>query len=68
MRFILDDLARLDEQALRERPPTPPVRVTLLLLKIAAGNPQLASDLRPWADELRAILASPAASSSSSPC
>lgn len=58
-RFLLDDLALLDEQALRTRPLTPPVRITLLLLKIAAGNSRLADDLRRWADDLRAILDRP---------
>ncbi len=55
-RFLLDDLARLDQQALRARPLTPPARITLLLLKIAAGNPRLADDLRDWTDDLRQIL------------
>ena len=54
--FILDDLTRLDERALRARPVTPPVRITLLLLKIAAGNPRLADDLQRWTDDLRAVL------------
>lgn len=54
--FLLDDLSRLDEQALRSRPLTPQVRITLLLLMIAAGNSRLADDLRPWSDDLRAIL------------
>ncbi|MBO0869740.1 MAG: Rpn family recombination-promoting nuclease/putative transposase [Micromonosporaceae bacterium] len=58
-RFILDDLARLDELALRARPLTPPARITLLLLKIAAGSPELAADLHRWADDLRAILDRP---------
>ena len=57
--FILDDLARLDEQTLRARPVTAPVRVTLLLLKIAAGNPGLAEDLHHWTDDLRAVLDQP---------
>lgn len=57
--FLLEDLARLDEKALRARPLTPPVRMTLLLLKIAAGNSRLADDLRGWADELRAVLERP---------
>jgi len=57
--FILDDLARLDERALRARPLTAPVRVTLLLLKIAAGNPGLADDLERWTDDLRAVLDRP---------
>lgn len=55
-RFLLDDLARLDQRALRARPLTPPARITLLLLKIAAGNPRLADDLRDWTDDLRQIL------------
>jgi hypothetical protein len=54
--FILDDLTRVDERALRARPLTPPVRITLLLLKIAAGNPRLADDLQRWVDDLRAVL------------
>jgi len=58
-RFLLDDLVRLDERELRERPLTHSVRLTLLLLKIAPGNPRLAKDLRPWADELRAVLDGP---------
>lgn len=55
-RFLLDDLACVDEQALRVRPLTPPVRVTLLLLKIAAGNPRLVEDLQPWVEELQAVV------------
>lgn len=56
-RFLLDDLACVDEQTLRVRPLTPPVRVTLLLLKIAAGNARLVEDLHPWLDQLQAVLA-----------
>jgi predicted transposase YdaD len=59
LRFLLDDLAVVDEAALRARPLTPPVRVTLLLLKIAAGNARLVDDLRRWAGELRAVLDRP---------
>ncbi|QSB16852.1 Rpn family recombination-promoting nuclease/putative transposase [Natronosporangium hydrolyticum] len=59
LRFLLDDLARLDEPALRARPLTPPARMTLLLLKTAPGNPHLAADLRRWADDLRAVLDRP---------
>lgn len=55
-RFQRDDLARLDQRALRARPLTPPARITLLLLKIAAGNPRLDDDLQDWADDLRQIL------------
>jgi Putative transposase, YhgA-like len=59
LRFLLDDLARLDEPALRARPLTPPARMTLLLLKSATGNPNLGADLRRWADDLRAMLDQP---------
>jgi hypothetical protein len=58
-RFLLDDLAKIDERALQARPLTPPARLTLLLLKIAAGNRGLADDLGPWADDLRATLEGP---------
>ncbi|MBO0835751.1 MAG: hypothetical protein J2P28_09555 [Actinobacteria bacterium] len=33
-----------------------------LLLKIAAGNPRLPADLRPWANQLRAIAVQPGGS------
>jgi Putative transposase, YhgA-like len=59
LRFLLDDLAVVDEPGLRARPLTPPVRMTLLLLKIAAGNARLVDDLRGWSDELRAVLDRP---------
>jgi len=58
-RFVLDDLVRVDVQTLRERPLTPPARLTLLLLKIAPGNPHLVLDLWPWLDELRVVLQGP---------
>jgi predicted transposase/invertase (TIGR01784 family) len=57
--FLLDDLTGLSDEELRDRPLTAPARITLLLLKIAADNPRLLSDLRPWADQLRAILGEP---------
>lgn len=59
LRFLLDDLAGVDEAGLQARPLTPPVRLTLLLLKIATGNRRLAADLRRWADDLRAVLDRP---------
>jgi hypothetical protein len=59
VRFLLDDLALLDEPGLRARPLTPPARMTLLLLKIAAGNRRLVDDLRGWADDLQAVLDRP---------
>lgn len=54
LRFLLDDLTVVDEQALRTRPLNPPARVMLLLLKIAADSPHLVADLGSWTDELRA--------------
>lgn len=65
LRFLLDDLAVVDEQALRTRPLNPPARVMLLLLKIAADSPHLVADLGPWTDELRAAANLPAARRSS---
>lgn len=58
-RFLLDDLTCVDEATLRARPLTPQARMTLLLLKTAPGNPQLAKELAPWADEFRMILKGP---------
>lgn len=58
-RFLLDDLASIDEQALRARPVTPLVRLTLVLLKIATGSTQLAKELREWADDLLAVRRGP---------
>ena len=54
-RFLLDDLAAIDEQTLRTRPVTPLVRLTLVLLKTATGNTELDTDLQEWADDLLAI-------------
>jgi putative YhgA-like transposase len=58
-RFLLDDLVRVDPAALRERPLTSTARLTLLLLKIGPGNPELAKELASWTDELRAVLDGP---------
>ena len=59
LEFLLDDLARVDGEQLRDRGLTPPTLITLLLLKTAAGNPRIAAELRPWADQLRAVLDQP---------
>ena len=56
-RFVLDDLARVDERALRARPLTPVVLVTLYLFQRAPGNPRLAADLERCIDDLREIWA-----------
>jgi predicted transposase YdaD len=58
-RFYLDDLATMDLEALRARPLTPAARLVQVLLRIAPGNPRLAEDLRPWVDQMRAVLAGP---------
>lgn len=55
-RFLLDDLARVDVQVLRERPLTAYTRLTLLLLKIAPGNDRLGDDLKAWAEDIHAVL------------
>ena len=60
--FLLDDLARAGEDQLVARELTPAALVTLLLLKTARGNPQIAADLRRWAGHLRAVLDQPGGS------
>jgi hypothetical protein len=57
--YLLDDLADIDGQQLRSRELTPSAVVTLLLLKTAVGNPRITTDLRPWSEQLRAILDQP---------
>jgi Putative transposase, YhgA-like len=57
--FLLDDLADVDGEQLRDRELTPSALVTLLLLKTAPGNPQVPAELRPWAAQLRAVLDQP---------
>jgi predicted transposase/invertase (TIGR01784 family) len=57
--FLLDDLAGIDGRQLRDRQLTPSALITLLLLKTAAGNPRIPDELRPWADDLRAVFDQP---------
>ena len=57
--YLLDDLAGTDGAQLRNRELTPPALITLLLLKTAPGNPRLPDELRPWKDQLRAVLDQP---------
>jgi hypothetical protein len=57
--FLLDDLPGVGEQQLRDRPLTASAQITLLLLKIAAGNPRLVADLAPWVGQLRCIAGQP---------
>lgn len=58
-RFLLDDLAKVDEDALRARPLAPLPRLMLVLLKTALGNHDLATDLWPWAGDLLAVMHGP---------
>ena len=57
--FVLDDLAGVDGDQLRERPLNPLARVTFVVMKSAPGNPRIAAELRPWAGQLRAVLDQP---------
>jgi predicted transposase YdaD len=57
--FLLDDLSSIGGAQLLDRKLTPSALITLLLLKIAVGNPHLPAELRPWAAQLRAILDQP---------
>jgi predicted transposase/invertase (TIGR01784 family) len=57
--FLLDDLSGVDSDQLLDRKLTPAALITLLLLKTAAGNPRITAQLRPWADQLRAVLDQP---------
>jgi predicted transposase YdaD len=57
--FLLDDLARADDRQLLDRGLTPAALITLVLLKTAVGNPAITAELRPWADQLRAVLDQP---------
>ncbi|WP_330179192.1 Rpn family recombination-promoting nuclease/putative transposase [Nocardia sp. NBC_01503] len=58
-RFLLDDLTAHAVPALCARELTPAARVMLVLLKIAAGNPNLDTELLPLLQDLRALLAAP---------
>jgi predicted transposase/invertase (TIGR01784 family) len=57
--FLLDDLAGTDSRQLLDRKLTPAALITLLLLKTAADNPAITTELRPWAGQLRAVLDQP---------
>jgi hypothetical protein len=57
--FLLDDLAHVDAEQLRDRELTPAALITVLLLKTAAGNPRITAELQPWAGQLRAVLDQP---------
>ena len=54
-RFLLEDLTQVETAALRNWSLTPPARMTLVVLKIAPGNPGMAEDLWEWVDDLLAL-------------
>lgn len=56
LRFLLYDLAGLDEEVLRRVPLTTLARIALLLLKVARDNPDLIKDLYRWVGDLEEIL------------
>jgi predicted transposase/invertase (TIGR01784 family) len=58
-RFLLEDLAVLDVEALLARPLVPSARLTLLVLARAPGNQQLVQELRGWAADVLALLDQP---------
>jgi hypothetical protein len=57
--FLLDDLTRVDDSQLLARELTPPALMTLVILTIAPGNPNVAAELRKWEAQLRALLDGP---------
>jgi predicted transposase YdaD len=57
--FLLDDLTKIDKRQLKDRELTSPARITLVLLKIAPGNPNVAAELLEFTVDLRAILDGP---------
>lgn len=58
-RFLLDDLAVIDEPSLRARRLAALPRIALLLLTSVAGNPRLLDDLYRWSGDFQEILDGP---------
>lgn len=59
LRFLLDDLALLDEREVRERRMTPQARMLYLLLQTAPKNPHMLNELRRWLADLDEVLRGP---------
>ena len=57
--FVLDDLSKLDDEALRSRAVTELVRLTLVALQRCRKAADPVAVLRPWASTLVAVLTSP---------
>ncbi len=57
--FVLDDLSRLDDEALRARALTELGRLTLIVLQRCRGAEDSASVLRPWMQAVVAVLTAP---------
>lgn len=57
--YRLDDLTRVDVDALRARVLTPPLRLTLLLLTQVPGNPRVDELLDAMKDDVVAVISEP---------
>jgi predicted transposase/invertase (TIGR01784 family) len=57
--YVLDDLSKLDDQALRQRALTDLARVALIVLQRCRDSHDPGAVLRPWAQTLIAVLAAP---------
>jgi predicted transposase YdaD len=57
--FVLDDLAKVDDDALRARALTDLARLVLVVLSRARGADDLVAVLRPWTQTMLAVLAAP---------
>ncbi|WP_040741759.1 Rpn family recombination-promoting nuclease/putative transposase [Nocardia tenerifensis] len=59
LRFLLDDVATMDMEALRARKLTPATLVMLVLQQIAPGNSHLEADMKPLLEDVRAMQEQP---------
>jgi len=57
--FLLDDLTRVSDSQLLDRQLPAPALMTLVIIKIAPGNRNVAAELRKWKPQLRAVLDGP---------
>lgn len=58
-RFLLEDLATMDDVTLLSPPLAPPAQIALVLLKTVAYTPELVPQLRRWADVFKEVLNGP---------
>ena len=57
--YVLDDLSKLDDQALHQRALTDLARIALVLLQRCRNSQDPTAILRPWAQTFAAVLAAP---------